>query len=219
MKNKIFFSFIIIIFPLILFLWWFYLSYYNDKIINENENLNNSNILLNEKIDELTKWSKNLFSYLKDFYIDFFKKKFDLYIIDLWWITEYVNPTNNYTESVSFSKWININYEFKNEQINELLKIRKNIEALKKLWVIIDYKIWDIKINKKNKLLNNSNIYYQVSITMKPTENKKIIREFLSWRSEFYKKIYEKFVIKKVDEVIKKWYKNVFNNDEKNKNE
>jgi len=214
MKEKIWIILAIISWIFLIW-WWYFLKYKNEKILEKNEQLETNNNLLNSKIIKLTNWSKDFLVNLKNFYQEFFKKKFDLYVVDLWWITEYVSPSNSFVKSVSFSKWVSIKYIFRNDEISNLLKIKKNIQILMKEWIITDYKMSDIKLasiwNNKSLLWNN-NYYYETVITMNPTSDKEKIRNFLSNHDKFYKSIYSKFVFNEVEEVMKKWYEKVFRN-------
>lgn len=214
----LFFSILIIICVIL------FKKYLINDLVEQNTLLDSRVYTLNKKISKMTKWSKNLLYNLRNFYQTFFKDKFDLYIIDLWWIAEYVSPSNNFIKSISFSRWLSITFTFKNKEINYLLKVKKRLEKLKEMWIVSNYKLSNIRLNEQWFLLDDwVKKYYEVRVNIMPTEDKKKIRNFLSNHSDFYKNIYDKFIYKKVNYVLENSYKEYIrsqkNNKKINKNE
>ncbi len=189
--------------------WWLFAIYstvlsFNYLQEKSNAELETSNTALKNEINELSAWSVDKINQALSFYKEYFQKRSEIYILDIFWLLEYVIPDNNFVQSLSLTKnSITITLSFQAKTVQSLIKLYYNLEQIKSKNLIEKYSISDISLNQREWLKSAEQKTYKIDIWINPNVDRKIIVEFLKTQDSSYRKIYDNYL----NEVIYSWEK------------
>lgn len=196
---------IIISYIIVLVLWIFGLvglKVMSVSAENEHKDLQNKANTLKSQIDEVANSSSaSLLSKVK-YYEEYFNKKRSIYILEIWWMIEYILPTNNFVQQVTYSNDAQtIQLSFAQSDIASLIKIYNNLEELKSRGLIVSYNMdsW-LNLEGAETLLDNKYKLYTMEIQINPQllEDNSIMIDFLKRMDKYYASIYN-WPLKKVE--------------------
>lgn len=193
-------------------LWWWFI-FFNQFVLNSTvqkyEDQKKSNNELNNEIDQIWNATSKELNERLTFYEDYFQKKSEMFILEIFWLIEYSLPDNNFVQSISLSKnESEISLDFSSPNIEDLLKLYRNLEKVKELWIITEYSLETIELDWEEWLKSTEMKKYRLNIWLSPNVtswNEQII-EFLKKYDPYYRWIYTT--------TLKKIYCDLYTNDD-----
>ncbi len=174
--------------------WW---TFYFDTIVKQTEEEHQSKITsnntLNMEIDSIWNATSQELNDRLDFFEDYFQKKSEMYILEIFWLIEYALPDNNFVTSLSLNRnETQLSLTFSSPDIEDLLKLYRNLEKVKEMWIITEYSLDEIHLDSDEWLKSTEIKKYALNIWLKPNVtwwNEQII-EFLKKYDSYYRWIY-----------------------------
>lgn len=178
----------------IIFWWFFYFNkWFLPKVLQNYEDQVSKNTQLSSEIDQIWNATSKELNDRLSFYEDYFQKKSEMFILEIFWLIEYALPDNNFVQNLSLSKAESeISLTFSSPDIEDLLKLYRNLEKVKEMWIITDYSMTEILLEWEEWLKSTEMKKYTLNIWLSPNVtswNEQII-EFLKKYDPYYRWIY-----------------------------
>lgn len=171
---------------------WFNLTLWKNIEKKYNEQVF-SNDTLKKEIDSIWNTTSKELNDKLTFYENYFKSKSEMYILEIFWLIEYALPDNNFVQSLTLNKdSSSISLDFQSPNIEDLIKLYRNLNKIKEMWLITEYSLREIKLKWEEWLKSTEIKKYTLEISLSPnvTSWNESIIEFLKKYDSYYRWIY-----------------------------
>ena len=180
---------------LILGVWYYYADMYNNKLEQKKEQMIVQQDNLEKEIDNILKWKSiqklnNSYLLLKKY----FYNRSNILMLEMWIFLEYVYPEDNFIDTLDIDKkGKEIKLNFYSANLENIRRLYRNLEYLKKNNIITEFNLGEVKLNRKVKVKQwEKQVYKFYSLSFKFNPNYSLVRDFILEHNKKLKIPFEK---------------------------
>jgi len=180
---------------LVLGVWYYYADTYNNKLEQKKEQMIVQQDNLEKEIDNILKWKS--IQKLNDSYLllkKYFYNRSSILMLEMWIFLEYVYPEDNFIDTLDIDKkGKEIKLNFYSANLENIRRLYRNLEYLKKNNIITEFNLGEVKLNRKVKVKQwEKQVYKFYSLSFKFNPNYSLVRDFILEHNKKLKIPFEK---------------------------